>query len=54
MKCDKEGYTKGHVEQLRKNIYKNSRRNTKLRVYFCKDCSLYHLTSAVGGDKWED
>ncbi len=54
MSCDKEGYTKGHAEQLRKNIYQKSRRNTKLRIYYCRDCFKYHLTSSIKGEAWED
>lgn len=44
--CDKETYTKNKVEQVRHNIYK--KRKVKLRVYFCKDCVGWHLTSAIG------
>ena len=48
MKCEKEGYSKHHAETLRKNIYSKSRRNAKLRIYFCNECHLFHLTSAIG------
>lgn len=54
MNCDKEGYTKGHAEQLRKNIYQKSRRSAKLRIYYCPDCFQYHLTSAIGRTYKED
>ncbi len=54
MKCDKEGYSKAHAEKMKHNIYTYSKRNKKLRTYFCPDCHMYHLTSAVGIEKWED
>ena len=54
MKCDKEGYTKGHAETLRKNIYQKSRRNTKLRIYRCPTCKIFHLTSCIGRTYDED
>jgi len=53
-KCDKDGYTKGHAETLKKNLYTHSKRNMKLRIYFCGDCHLYHLTSSINGSKQED
>jgi len=54
MKCDKEGYSKNHAENLRNNIYTKATRKTKLRIYYCKECFNYHLTSAVGNEKWSD
>ena len=47
MKCEKEGYSKKHAEQLKTNIYKKARRTKKLRVYFCDECHLYHLSSSI-------
>ena len=47
MTCDKEGYSKKHAEQLKTNIYKKARRTKKLRVYFCPECHLYHLSSSI-------
>lgn len=54
LRCDKEGYSKAHVEKLRKNIYQKSRRSTRLRIYFCNECNLYHLTSEIGRTYKED
>lgn len=45
MKCDKNGYTKTQVYNVRTSIYKH--RKTKLRVYECPDCGKYHLTSNI-------
>ena len=54
MNCYKEGYSKAHAHKMRENIYKKSKRNTKLRIYYCPDCHLYHLTSSIDGDEWLD
>ena len=48
MTCEKEGYSKKHAENLKKNIYEKARRTKKLRIYFCPECHLYHLSSSVG------
>lgn len=43
--CDKEAYSKHRAEEVRKNIYR--KRKVKLRIYHCKDCHNFHLTSSI-------
>jgi len=47
MECSsgKNCYTKNHIEEVRKSIYKERRQH--LRIYQCSECFHYHLTSAL-------
>lgn len=46
MPCnDKQGYSKNQIKGLRERIYKA--RKNKLRIYECRDCGSWHLTSNI-------
>jgi hypothetical protein len=45
--CGKVGYTRHHAETMRKNIYNKGKRKTRLRIYQCDKCFMFHLTSSI-------
>ena len=47
MECSsgKQSYTKTHIQEVRKSIYKT--RAKKLRIYECDECHQWHLTSTA-------
>ncbi|HMS31887.1 MAG TPA: hypothetical protein PKA29_01255 [Candidatus Saccharibacteria bacterium] len=45
-KCDDKLKFKNRVEAEGAKVYAEHRHGVKLKVYFCKDCEWWHLSSA--------